>query len=196
MFEHDGATGVNTTVTDSSMFGFNLSDDEVFSGQFTYDTSATESSFRANYPENNAAIYSSGLVAYDVDIGSFSYSSSSSGNVQIWDDRSGKDSFSISKHEFLDSDTFISSGFYMFDYTNSSQTGFLIPANLAQIYENGIESFTFAWLDRNNGDQLHFRGNITSLNAVPTPDSMWLIAAGLIGLISFSRKNKSEAVSE
>jgi len=188
MFEHNGLTGTSTTVSNSSLFGFYLENDDTFNVTFTYDTSAIESNYTQNLPEGDVAIYSSGLVNYKVNFNLVNYTFDPYGSVQIWDDRPSidkpTDSFSVSSSEIKSSDLFVRSGFYMFDRTGQSQNGLLIPKDLDPIYTLGSNLFEFAWLDRNNGNQLHFSGNVTDLTLVPIPTTIFLFGTCLAGLLA------------
>ncbi len=182
MFEHDGASGINTTVSNSSMFGFQLNDDDSFFGSFTYDTSAIESGYRDTNPDDHAAVFLSGLVEFEVSLAGYTYSSASPGSLVVWDNHGGTDAFSALSDEFVTPNTFVSSGFYLFDYTNQSQDGFSPPSNLATFNSFATKYFTIAFLDTDTGNQLHFDGYATSLSPVPLPASIWLFGSACLGL--------------
>ncbi|MCF6197495.1 MAG: hypothetical protein L3J50_12435 [Emcibacter sp.] len=195
IFEHNGQSGINTTVVNSSFFGFNLKNDDVFNILITYNSSALESNFRQNYPDQGTAIYSSGLINYIVNIGEVDYSFNLPGNIQIWDNRfsvgSYTDAFSISNSKFFDNDLFITSSFGMFDRTGQSQTGFLVPENLENIFDLSSNIFHFAWVDRNNGNQLHYYGTAKALSSISIPESPspYLLGLGFFCVI-FCRYKK------
>ena len=195
MFEHSGLTAENTTVSSSSLFGFDIAVGDVFSGSFTYDSDAAESSFRADHPERNSAVYQHAVHDFRFSVGGYVYQDMTPAGildslVVSNDGTTGHpDAFSVLSSNSLPS-YYSGASMGFFDADGDVFDDFSLPTELNLNDFIGYGYFHSSLLNRDTEDQLHFYGHATSVKRVHEPSTMVLFLFGVIGLFRFNRFTK------
>lgn len=193
MFEHDGATQVNTTVQASNLLGQTISDGSTFYGQLFYDTEMPLSQYFQ--PSAGGAgtylIYVGGMLAnpstLTFDENQYAYQASPpSLAVQVANNAAvftGDDLFNISTEASFSPSTYESMDVNLLDSSGTVFSDASVPLglSLADFSYNGLH---YAWLRKSDGEQFHVYGNLTSLSLVrpsevPEPGPLVLMMLGI-----------------
>lgn len=172
---------LNTYPSTSSFFnGEDISLGDRFSGQFTYDTTASYWLSSDGYQ----AVYLGAVPSYQLEVNGLLFPSlvlpmAFSGSLSIVDGRNGRDSFFISQ-SLSGGDWFASTYISLQDRSGLVYNSFDIP-NSVNLSDFGYRSFHMAFLRRSDGDQLHLYGDVTDLVRadVPEPNSLLLFLTSL-----------------
>ncbi|SFF83611.1 PEP-CTERM sorting domain-containing protein [Neptunomonas qingdaonensis] len=179
------SSSVNSYPSTSDFFnGEAVSLGDHFSGQFTYDTSA---SYRLS-SDGFQAVYLDAITNYQLKINglilpSSLLSLSGNGSLSIVDDRNGADLFFLNQW-FTSADWFATSYINLHDVSGVIYNGFAIP-NSVNLNDFSYNRFQIGFLRRSNGDQLQLLGNVTYLvrASVPEPGSLLLFLTSLFILL-------------
>ncbi len=195
MFEHSGATDENTNVTSSSLFGFDIAIGDIFTGSFIYDSDALESSYRADHPDRNSAVYQNSVFDFRFSVGGYEYQDMSPAGILdslvVSNDSSigHPDAFSVQSSNSLSS-YYSGASMGFFDADGDAFDDFTLPTELDLNDFLGYGYFHSSLLNRDTEDQLHFYGHATSITKVSEPSSIILLLLGCIGLFRINALTK------
>lgn len=200
MFEYDGQTKLNTTVTSSTMPGVLISDGSTIHGQFSYDTAAPLGSYQpAPEKEGSYQLYSGTVTStLTFDQNGFVYQSDPNPwltTMQVANDaasRSGWDTFSLETSAAYSPVTFQMMDIHLYDSSGNVFDSSAIPFDLP-LSQFSYADIDYSWLRQSDGSQFHASSSITSLTLatpVPEPSTYALLAMGAVVSTVVRRKKK------
>lgn len=205
MFEHDGATGVNTTVNSSVMPGVLFANGDTMHGRFTYDTdTALSPYYQAPVPSQGTyQLYADSQRQNSADVTfdrtGFTLPSSPISSIQVADDAStfsGWDIFYAGAGAIFPSGSYQGLTIDLFDSSGKVFANSALP-DLLPLAGFSYANVDFAWLRISDGGQMHASGAITSLSlaeptSVPEPDAFLMLLTGL-AITSFLTRRETAA---
>lgn len=201
MFEHNGETKVNTTVSTSSFAGAIINQNDPIEGVLTFDADAPLSPYFQPDPGANGTykIYQSNLPTptFEYSIGSsIKLKTTGSAHIQVADNAStfsGHDIFYIESSGGYNPTLFFLATLSLFDNNGLSFDNGSVPSRL-NVDNFYYKSFHAGWVRQSDGSQLNVSAQLTSLDfiatSVPEPTTGSLALLSLFVLPALIRKSQ------
>lgn len=201
MFEHNGETKVNTTVSSSSFAGAIINQNDPINGILTFDTEAPLSPYFQPDPGATGTykVYQSNLSApvFEYSIGNnVNLNTTGSAHIQVANNAtvfSGHDIFYIESSGGYNPTLFFLARLSLFDNNGLSFDNGGVPSSL-KLDSFYYRSFQAGWVRQSDGSQLNVAAQLTSLDliatSVPEPTTGTLALLSLIMLPALIRKSR------
>lgn len=175
--------------------GEDISLGDHFSGQFTYDTSASYSLSSDGFQ----AVYLGAVPNYQLEVNGILFPSlvlpvAGTGNLSIVDGRRGSDSFFLSQW-LSGADWFATTYISLQDRSGLIYNSFDVPDSVS-LSDFSYRGFYISFLRRSDGDQLRFYGDVSNLErvSVPEPSALLLFLTSLFLVLIRSGAIKTRLV--